>query len=410
MKTTISVLIILQLSFFDGSAQNIECGTDFVHTKLMLEDPLYKAENIALESQIETILLRQSDHKLNQSVYTIPVVVHVIHLGESVGTGTNISDAQITGAITGLNNRWRNNIGSGVDMEIEFCLASRDPNGNSTTGINRVNGSGITKYSTEGVTVPGCSSGAAENDVKALSRWPVASYYNIWIVNKICNGQWGGWSWYPNGTVNDGVVIIASIMTSGSSILSHEVGHGFYLYHTFEGDGSNAFCPGNTDCTIYGDKVCDTPPHKQSDCGATDVCTGTGTWDFTRYNYMSYCGGLNRFTQGQKDRVRAVAIIYPRASLLTSLGCSSVSTGIDYSTNKTFSISPNPSNGKFQLEAGKQNLSRIIIYNLLGENIYQSNTALNSRIDIDISSQPRGVYFIQLQENEKTYSKQLIIQ
>ena len=46
--------------------------------------------------------------------------------------------------------------GDGVDVEIEFCLASSDPNGGSTSGINRVDGTGTCSggdcYQTVGIT------------------------------------------------------------------------------------------------------------------------------------------------------------------------------------------------------------------------------------------------------------------
>ncbi|MCH8319219.1 MAG: PKD domain-containing protein, partial [Bacteroidetes bacterium] len=70
-----------------------------------------------------------------------------------------------------------------------------------------------------------------------------------------------------------------------------------------------------------GDKVCDTPPHKQNDCGVTNPCISTGIWDNSRRNYMSYCSLTRMFTQNQKDKMRAIAILAPRESLLSSQGC-----------------------------------------------------------------------------------------
>ena len=77
-----------------------------------------------------------------------------MHTGEPEGTGTNISREQILSALESLNDGFRGNApfnSSGVDMEINFCLAARDPSGNPTSGINRVDASSITNYSTNGI-------------------------------------------------------------------------------------------------------------------------------------------------------------------------------------------------------------------------------------------------------------------
>ena len=95
-------------------------------------------------------------------IYLVPVVVHVIHLGEAVGIGTNISVAQINSAIAALNRDFRRlpddggiAMGAGVDTEIQFCLK----------GINRVNGTSVSGYSSSGIT------GSNEVAVNALSVW-----------------------------------------------------------------------------------------------------------------------------------------------------------------------------------------------------------------------------------------------
>ncbi|MBI2271322.1 MAG: T9SS type A sorting domain-containing protein, partial [Bacteroidetes bacterium] len=118
--------------------------------------------------------------------------------------------------------------------------------------------------------------------------------------------------------------VVANYFSSAYNTTAHELGHAFYLYHTFNGDGGNVSCPVNNACSSDGDKVCDTPPHKQGDCGTTDVCTGTGIWANSKNNQMSYCGTRYIFTADQKARVTAAANSAPRSSLLTSNGCTPV--------------------------------------------------------------------------------------
>lgn len=413
MKIKFTVTLLFMLYAGKMVAQSSECAVDFVHRYLMERDTAYKNQLISLESNVQAILQRKNE-KPQSVVYTIPVVVHVIHLGEALGVGTNIPDVQIQGAISALNDRWRNVIGTGVDVEIEFCLATQDTNGNVTTGINRVDGSSVANYATQGISLGGCGFGAVQNDVKSLSRWPVSDYYNIWVVNKICNGQWGGWTYYPNGGMNDGATIISTLMTSASTLLTHEVGHGFFAYHTFEGDGGNLICPIDTNCAVNGDHVCDTPPHKQNDCGLTNPCTTGGVWTNARYNYMSYCSNLTRFTQEQKDRMRAVAILPPRASLLTSLGCTPIVNVTDLDNlERIFTVIPNPSNGNFTIEV-KQEFANfnLEILNLLGEKIYFREiknllSTSTERIQLNASA---GIYLIKINNSGKQLIKKIIIQ
>ena len=327
MKSNCSYFLsfILFLLCIQVKAQN-ECGSDKMHFILMQTDSAYRANYLQVESQLQ--LMQPPPQRFfpmmqppPAPILTFPIVVHVIHLGEPVGTGTNLSDAVILDAISGLNDRFRNIIGSSLDTEMQFCLATRDPDGNATTGINRVNGSGITNYSASGITGLSCGVGANEDSIKALSRWSVTNYYNIWIVKSICGGTYSGYAYFPSGALNDGATISHSYFTYNDLTTAHELGHAFNLFHTFNGDASG--CPANGNCNNDGDKICDTPPHRQADCGATNPCSATGTWDNSRYNYMSYCFpsmANARFTSNQKDRMRNSTVFGPRASLLNSLG------------------------------------------------------------------------------------------
>jgi len=323
MKKNILILLLVLSALlwkFDATAQH-QCGSGHLHQHKMTSDLAY-AHTFSVK-QIEMAELQQAGFAQNL-LSTIPVVIHVIHLGEEEGSGTNISDAQIFAAMQGANERFSNTIGMGADTEIQFCLATRDPSGCPTNGIVRIDGTVLPNYAGSGIDYPDdVDCGAAPDlDVKALSTWPVLDYYNIWVVNTICEG-WAGYAYYPNGQYYDGTVIRYDYITYSSTALSHELGHAFYLAHTFNGDNGNADCPLNDNCQFEGDYVCDTPPHKQGDCDATNPCTTDGVWDNSRFNYMSYCGSTDRFTSGQKDRMQTTLQTFPRENLLNSLGCSS---------------------------------------------------------------------------------------
>ncbi len=403
MNIASSLVLVISILFvqMQSKAQSAECGTDYIHKNRMQTDSAYRRQILTLESQVESITQNHANNKSTSTLYTIPVVVHVIHLGEPIGTGTNISDIQIQQAIAGLNDRFRNVNGLGVDVELEFCLASTDTNGNSTNGINRVNGSSVPNYSANGIKPTGNTcSGAVETAIKDLSRWPVSDYYNIWVVSEICNGGFVGYASYPVGGLYDGLVIVSTSMTSNSGTLPHEVGHGFFLYHTFNGDGGNVSCPVDSNCLIDGDRVCDTPPHKQGDCGTTNPCTSAGVWDNSRYNYMAYCPLVNRFTQGQKDRIRATAIVPPRASLLTSVGCGPVGISESSSSN-VFSVFPNPAQSVINVKADIKLIGEpyaVIDYTgrvVLTGKLYSENTT------IELGNFSAGIYLFSVGENFK---------
>jgi hypothetical protein len=330
LRLALHILFIslIMLTVFSVYADE-SCGTDAIHEQLMKENPEYKSKYLLYNQEIREIINRKQAAKSidDQTIYTIPVVVHVIHIGEAVGTGSNISDFQISEAIRGLNERYRNIIGNGEDIKFEFCLASRDPDGNLTNGINRVDGRSIPLYQSGGIgngSDAECIGVAAvDKEVKSLSKWPVLDYYNIWVVHNICGG-WAGYAYYPWGAAEDGAVMLSKYMTYTNTTLAHELGHGFNLPHTFNGDGGNLTCPENTNCASQGDFICDTPPHKQKDCGTSNPCTASGVWNNSRYNYMSYCNPSRAnalFTPDQRERLRASLNIYPRANLLNTLSC-----------------------------------------------------------------------------------------
>ncbi|WP_018630005.1 M43 family zinc metalloprotease [Niabella aurantiaca] len=338
------LLVFLILSGTLSHAQTAICGFDGIHQRLK-KDAVYAAKAELAESKIrqkatELATFRKSMHNMSVqsgSFYEIPVVVHIIHrTGDAnPGSASNPTDAQIQAAIDRLNANFAAAPGSGnvgAGTPIRFALAKRNPDCGSTTGIERFNGGTVSGYDTYGVSYPGSGvSGAPENSIKSLSTWPEKQYYNIWVVWKI-NAVTPGSSFIAGYSSlpyigNDyhiypaeGMVILSQQMNGTTPTLTHEMGHAFGLFHTFEGSDETD-CPANADCSLDGDRVCDTDPvkHLQGPCpnpADINACT-SAPYEAIQKNIMGYGSCLDRFTPGQSDRMTATLLAI-RGGLLTS--------------------------------------------------------------------------------------------
>jgi len=258
--------------------------------------------------------LENNDARINGTIVTIPVVFHIVYK-----TGAqNISEAQIQTQLDVLNDDFRrmNADADGTwnqasDTEIEFCLATVDPNGNPTNGIQR-----------RSTNKPSFSS---NNNVKfnnkgGLNAWPAGDYLNFWVCN-LGSGLLG-YAQFPGGPANtDGVVCdyqyVGTIGTATAPYdlgrtATHEVGHWLNLRHIW-GDGG---------CSV-DDFVSDTPLSDASNGGCTVGHVSCGSVDMVQ-NYMdySYDACMNLFTAGQSSRMNALfASGGARAILLSSGGC-----------------------------------------------------------------------------------------
>ncbi|MBL6446788.1 choice-of-anchor J domain-containing protein [Fulvivirga sp. 29W222] len=274
------------------------------------------------------------------TVYTIPVVVHVIHNGEPLGVGINIPDDQIISQIEVLTEDFRRTnadasntpamfLPVAADIELEFTLAKRDPEGLATSGITRINGERSQWSLTDNY------------ELKSLSLWPPEDYLNIWVTD--LSGSYLGYAQFPTtgllagldaaseSKFTDGVVIDyrafgsedkyppANVINSYNlgRTTTHEVGHFFGLRHIW-GDDSGG-------CSL-SDYVDDTP----NQGGSTNGCPGTNPESCSStdmiQNYMDYTDDacMNIFTNGQKARIRTILDNSPRrASLKNSKGATS---------------------------------------------------------------------------------------
>lgn len=338
MKQLLHAILFLFLTHISFS-QPI-CGFDDLQ-KQLLKDPLEVKRQEVSELQIQQYInqgVLPQPQGIGTALYTIPVVVHVIHTGGAVGSIYNPSDDQILSVISYLNQCYdgtANNFAGGAgDIQIQFVMAKRDPNCNATNGIDRVNGNSLTEYTDFGV-VRYTDAGVSDLELKNQSRWDPSNYYNIWLVNKIDNkdgtsGQYvAGYSAFAGSSpLVDGIVMLSTEMFVGSKVLPHEIGHALNLYHPFQGSSVKTSCPTNNNCSVDGDKICDTDPisYNADVDGVVDFtcrtgvnkCTNTTYSTKTENNVMNYTNCFTLFTPNQKTRMLAAMSLPSRVSLVNS--------------------------------------------------------------------------------------------
>ena len=306
------------------------CHTMENHERLLQEDAHY-FERLEKIEQFTNYAISSGKVNQNKAVITIPVVVHVVYNT----TAQNVSDAQIQSQLNVLNQDFRK-LNSDVnlvpstfsslvaDAEINFCLANRDPNGNATTGIVRVQTSQTSFSTNDGVKY--ASSGGS-------NAWPSNQYLNLWVCNM--SGGILGYAQFPGGAAaTDGVVIgYTCFGTTGTAqapfnkgrTATHEVGHWLNLRHIWG------------DATCGNDLVSDTPVHNTSNygCPSHPRSNSCGTSAEMFMNYMDYVDDacMQMFSNGQKSRMQALFVSGgARASLASSPGCSGSTGGGGTST------------------------------------------------------------------------------
>ncbi len=287
---------------------HFNCGS---HTQMK---KLY-AENPSLETDYKKLVNRYQENRMvhgkSVTVRIIPIVFHIVH---EYGP-ENVSDQQIYDQMQILNEDFlKNNADTSVvispfdtiigDAMIEYRLATIDPYGNCTNGIEHI----YNHNSNQG------------DDYSKLYQWDRDKYLNVWLTKTIGSAGVAGYAYYPTGVTGtgffrDGIIIlhdyVGSIGTSSpghSRALTHEIGHYLGLAHTWGNDND----PGNTASCGQDDGIGDTPNCiGMTTCNlALNSCNDTlvlnsywGDYDpvDNAQNYMDYSYCSVMFTKGQAN-------------------------------------------------------------------------------------------------------------
>jgi PKD repeat protein len=314
--------------------------TDYVRCYTVEHEDARRAENPKMwtveqfENWLEQkIAERRANPHQRTAAYRIPYVLHVIHKGEAIGSGTNLSQAIVDEQFQQINEDFRRENADTTNtppmfldvagaFDVEFVPAVVDPDGNilDEPGIHRVNG--VDEF---GIGV--WSSGEMDGICKPNTIWDPSRYMNVWAADLA--GGLLGYAQFPEGSTlpgmpggsenpaTDGVVCLFSSIGGldlpGTAVpyhlgrtLTHELGHWIGLRHTW-GDG---------DCSV--DDFCDdTPDQDGSNFGCPSGSSSCGSVDMPE-NYMDYSDDacFNIFTMDQVERMITVMENSPRRNEL----------------------------------------------------------------------------------------------
>ena len=215
---------------------------------------------------------------------TVPVYVHVMRSRSGAG---DVTDAQISQQIAVLNTTFAGGESSAAsDTGFSFSLA----------GTFRYNNDQWHKDKQSAT-------------YRKQTRKGGSNALNIWLVDfsylGIATFPWD----YDRNPGVDGIRVHFDSLPGGSianynlgETATHEAGHWFGLYHTFQGG-----------CTATNDSVADTPAQSSSTSGCPvgrDSCSLPGLDPIHNYMDYSYDSCYTQFTGGQTDRMSSMWTAY----------------------------------------------------------------------------------------------------
>lgn len=437
------LLMFLPLS---AQVEELRCGS---------ESPDLKWEMV-LQNLLKERLQNENLVGQTSGTFVIPVVFHVIHGGENDGVFPNISAGQIHSQLQIINEdfsgisynanlypsnafvNWAaaQNIPPGnldslgrikiANLDIQFCLATHDTNGNSLPepGINRINYLSRGWQNPQSFPTQSTMISYLNTIVKPSSTWNATQYLNIWISDKSTSLNHAGVSSVPplsglmdlpnNTTLNtDGIWCYTkaigsySLFPGGSYIssfidgrtLTHELGHYLGMRHIW-GDTTcgNDFCA-DTPPAASENTLSPVYPHNIGSC--TMPANNQDGEMFM--NFMDYTRGPSKymFTEDQKSRAITVMLNSPfRNQLGTQVNCTVTerNEGSPLNTNQVL-IYPNPGRKELNIVTGGEAFVKAQIFNSVGLLLEETD-----QMQVSLESFKAGIYFVRVETKRNVYT------
>jgi len=449
MRITALIILLLFISNVYTQNDDFECGTI--------------APSFEWEEAFQKLILKSSSEKNQDEVsinnYVIPIIFHIIHGGEVVGTFPNIHQNQINSQVTILNQDFSGNAYNSADypatafvnwvinqnipsvnldqngrikiadFNIQFCLATKDTIGNTLNepGIDRINFNSKGWQNPNLFTTQSTMKNYLDSIIKPQSIWDVRKYLNVWITDKSSLLNYAGVSSVPplsgiidlpNNTTDstDGIWCYTkaigsySLFPTGTYIsqfidgrtLTHEIGHYLGLRHIW----------GDTSC---GNDFCnDTPPASDQNTGTPSYPQNPGTCTSPSnspdgemfMNFIDYTRGPSKymFTIDQKTRAQTVMLNSPfRNQLGTHQLCSLANNIYELDDKNKIIVYPNPTDGNVSILIKNENIKKITIFNQIG--IVIKTVKTNS---FSIKNYNSGNYFILIETESKSHFAKIL--
>jgi hypothetical protein len=428
MRYLLTLTAFLFISYNSFAQQ--PCGTTEYEAYLNTKFPGFKE---ALDrTRIESINSSQRLRKASSSdtVYRIPVVFHIVWNKDE----QNIHDSLVISQIKALNEAFRhlhkdtNRVRSvfkpvAGDTRIEFFLATKDPDGKPTNGINRVK-----TNRTDFVDFQGFAEDVKTSARQGADAWDPNKYLNIWVCKFTFNGMLStiAYAFPPTNAKFWNSSIFKSIDFQGvvvnyqfvgvnnpldqlaSSLhertIVHEVGHFLGLRHVWA-DKRNT-------CSGEDDGIFDTPNCNSAttSCSSSkNTCNdGLGDKPDMIENYMDYspypCTVM--FTKQQADLMR-FNLINLRPSLYIIK-----TPPVVLPRNERISVFPNPAMEQFVVNFEKDGAYEVTLTNMIGQLVLSEKRAISQNYSQSFStfSVSSGIYELTvIQDNAVVHKQRLIV-
>ena len=352
-------------------------------------------------------------------VYTVPVVVHVLHDG--TGSFWVPTDLEIENLLDSVSMNFRK-LGSSTvnrdvfdtiwaDVEIDFCLVDFDESDNPTSGVIYHNIGYNFMY------------GDFFSHVSIVNFWDDTQYLNLVFINQGSGSENAGGmtlsrptfdetaAGMPAGTPNHVVLNASFYREPFVNMITHEFGHYFGIQHTWDASEplDDTPCQANTQSYI-NENTCNSSWLTDNTCD--DDTTSNPFWgaidppDMIE-NFMDYTLNCDKmFTNQQADYMRTY-LNTNYAGYINSNKCDITNIVSENITEGQINIYPNPSTGIFTIEGN--DIKEIEIIDITGKIIY--NVIARNGVtwqSVNLSNNPKGIYSVRIKTNNSIIIKKIV--